>query len=224
MPREHIVKAYDEELDSLRSKITQMGEICMRQMSKAVESLKSRDTRLAEDVVLGDTRVNGLNWEIDQLTFQILATRQPMAVDLRNIISALKIAVDLERIADYAANIARCVEDLNHIALDRPIHSIIRMAAVAQDMLRDILVAYEQADDIKAQAVWQKDKQIDAIYADLLGEIKTYMAEEPGKVDAYTSLMFAARCCERIGDHIKNLAESVQFIQKGLSNPQDLKR
>ena len=114
MPREHIIKAYDEELDLLRSKITRMGEICIGQLFKAVESLIKRDTRLAEDVVLGDARVNALNGEIDRLTFQILATRQPMAVDLRNIISGLKIAVDLERIADYAANIAKCVEDLNH--------------------------------------------------------------------------------------------------------------
>jgi phosphate transport system protein len=221
MSREHIVKAYDEELDLLRSKITQMGEICTRQLSKAIESLKKRDTWLAEDVVLGDAKVNALNSEVDQLTFQILATRQPMAVDLRIIISALKIAGDLERIADYAANIANCVEDLNHIALDQPIESILRMAAVAQDMLRDILRAYEQADGDRAQLVWQADTQIDAIYADLLSEIKTYMAKEPGNVDAYASLMFAARCCERIGDHIKNVAESVQFIRKGRTTLQD---
>jgi phosphate transport system protein len=224
MPREHIMRTYDEELDLLRSKITQMGEICVLQLSKAVESLTKRDTMLAEDVVLGDARVNALNGEIDQLTFRILAMRQPVAIDLRNIISGLKIAVDLERIADYAANIAKCVGDLNHIILDRPIRSILRMAAIAQQMLRDILEAYEQADDAKARSVWQVDKQIDAIYADLLGEIKIYMAEESGKVDAYTSLMFVARCCERIGDHIKNVAESVQFIQRGLSYPEDLER
>ncbi len=215
MPREHIMRTYDEELDLLRAKITQMGELCVRQLSRAIESLTKRDTRLAEDVVLGDTKVNALNGEVDQLTFQVLATRQPMAVDLRFIISALKIAGDLERLADYAANIAKCVEDLNHIALDQPVESILRMAAMAQDMLRDILEAYEHADDAKARSVWQADKQIDTIYSDLLGEIKTYMAAEPGKVDAYTSLMFAARCCERIGDHIKNVAESVQFIQRG---------
>ena len=149
----------------------------------------------------------------------MLATRQPMAVNLRNIISALKIAVNLERIADYAANIAKCVEDLNHISLNKPVLSILRMAAIAQNMLGEVFEAYKRADEAKAREVWQMDKQIDAIYADLLSEIKTYIAEESGKVDAYTSLMFAARCCERIGDHIKNVAESVQFIQKGLWQP-----
>jgi phosphate transport system protein len=222
MQREHIMRTYDAELDLLRSKITQMGGICAQQLSKAIESLTKRDTMLAEEVVLGDAGVNALNREIDQLTFRILATRQPVAVDLRNIISALKMAADLERIADYAANIAKCVGDLNHIVLDGPIQSILRMAALAQQMLNDILEAYAQADDAKARSVWQADRQIDTIYADLLGEIKGYMAAESGKIDAFTSLMFAARCCERIGDHIKNVSESVQFIQSGVNFPQDL--
>lgn len=222
MQREHIMRTYDAELNLLRSKITQMGGICAQQLSKAIESLTKRDTMLAEEVVLGDAGVNALNREIDQLTFRILATRQPVAVDLRNIISALKMAADLERIADYAANIAKCVGDLNHIVLDGPIQSILRMAALAQQMLRDILEAYAQADDAKARSVWQADRQIDTIYADLLGEIKGYMAAESGKIDAFTSLMFAARCCERIGDHIKNVSESVQFIQSGVNFAQDL--
>jgi phosphate transport system protein len=222
MQREHIMRTYDAELNLLRSKITQMGGICAQQLSKATLSLTKRDTMLAEEVVLGDAGVNALNREIDQLTFRILATRQPVAVDLRNIISALKMAADLERIADYAANIAKCVGDLNHIVLDGPIQSILRMAALAQQMLRDILEAYAQADDAKARSVWQADRQIDTIYADLLGEIKGYMAAESGKIDAFTSLMFAARCCERIGDHIKNVSESVQFIQSGVNFAQDL--
>ncbi len=215
MPREHIMKAYDEELDLLRSKITQMGEISMRQLSKAVESLTKRDTMLAKDVVLGDARVNALNGEIDQLTFRILAMRQPVAVDLRNIISGLKMAVDLERISDYGANIANCVNDLNHISLEKPIESIVEMAEIAQSMMADLLKAFRHSDDVLAVSVWVKDEQIDAIYADILAALRAYMANDPDKIDAYTSLIFVARCCERIGDHIKNLAESVYFIQTG---------
>jgi phosphate transport system protein len=209
------MRTYDEELDLLRSKITQMGEICVRQLSKAVESLTKRDTMLAKDVVLGDARVNALNGEIDQLTFRILAMRQPVAIDLRNIISGLKIAGDLERIADYAANIANCVRDLNHISLEKPIKSILEMAGIAQGMLADFIEAFRQSDDVLAVSVWMKDEQIDAIYADILAELRTYMANDPDKIGAYTSLIFVARCCERIGDHIKNLAESVYFIQTG---------
>src|SRR3989337_1792095 len=128
MRREHIVKSYDQELEQLKSYILQMGYEAMRQLDRSVEVLINRDEELAQEVIRGDDRVNKLQNEIDNLTVRLIATRQPMAVDLRHIISGLKIAADLERIADNAARIAKHIKELNHIAFDKPIELIISMA------------------------------------------------------------------------------------------------
>jgi phosphate transport system protein len=157
----------------------------------------------------------------------MLAMRQPMGSDLRHIISALKIAADLERIADYAANIAKNVMDLDHVSLEKPVELIIRMAELASHMLKDVIVAYREVDVRKATAVWHRDEDINKIYADLLSHLRSYMKADSDNINVYTSLIFAARCCERIGDHIKNVAESVYFITHGesfIENPIEKKQ
>jgi phosphate transport system protein len=133
----------------------------------------------------------------------------------------------LERIADYAANIAKHVMDLNHVYLEEPVGLIIRMAEQARRMLREVIGAYRETDVQKAMVVWHRDEDINRNYAGLLSQLRSYMKADSDNINTYTSLIFTARCCERIGDHIKNIAEGVYFIVHGessIENPMDKKR
>ncbi|HLC16016.1 MAG TPA: phosphate signaling complex protein PhoU [Thermodesulfovibrionia bacterium] len=215
MRREHIVKSYDQELEQLKSYILQMGYEAMRQLDRSVEVLINRDEELAQEVIRGDDRVNKLQNEIDNLTVRLIATRQPMAVDLRHIISGLKIAADLERIADNAARIAKHIKELNHIAFDKPIELIISMAELIKNMLRDLMEAYEEMDVNKAIMVWEQDRLVDRIYSDLLVHLRDFINQDAVNINAYTSLIFVARSWERVGDHIKNMAEDIHYIVMG---------
>jgi phosphate transport system protein len=217
MTRDHTVRSYDQELDLLISKISEMGKVAAEQLAKAIEALITKDSRLAVDVIYSDAQANDLQNSIDRLTVRMLAMRQPMGSDLRHIISALKIAAELERIADYAANIAKHGMDLDQVSLEKPVGLIIRMAELARQMLKGVIDAYRERDVVKAAAVWQRDEDINEVYADLLSQIRSYMKADSDNINTYTSLIFTARCCERIGDHIKNIAESVQFIARGES-------
>lgn len=215
MDNEHIVRSYDQELALLQSKLLEMGRAAGDQISKAIEALVTKDSSLAVNVIYGDSRVNDLQTEVNSLTVRMLAMRQPMALDLRHIISGLKIAAELERIADYAANIGKNVIELNHVSLEKPVELIIRMAEVARQMLKDVMHAYQVTDVSKAIDVWNLDEEINEIYASLLSQLRLYMKEDSANIKTYTSLIFVSRCCERIGDHIKNVAESVYFIKQG---------
>jgi phosphate transport system protein len=217
MAKDHIVRSYDQELDLLKTKLMEMGRITGEQLSKAAEALVSKDGRLAVNVIYTDSTVDDLQHEVDRLTVQMLAMRQPMALDLRHIIAGLKIAAELERIADYAANIGKHVIDLDHVSLEKPVEMIVRMTEVAQQMLKDVLHAYKDVDIPLSINVWNQDEEINKIYASLLSKLRLYMKEDANNIITYTSLIFVARCCERIGDHIKNIAECVYFIDKGQS-------
>lgn len=217
MPKDHTVKSYRDELALLKSKIVAMGEDTEAQLSQALKALSDQDIALSKEIVNNDSDVNTLYNEIDNLTVRLLALRQPMAVDLRTIIAGLKIAGDLERIADYAANIAKHVPNLTEISFDLPLKSINRMAEIARNMLRDIISAYSNTDIRTAVDVWHRDDDIDRIYAELLAQLRHYMMQDSKNVDPYTNLLFVARCCERIGDHITNIAENVHFIEYGES-------
>jgi phosphate transport system protein len=227
MTRDHTVRSYDQELNLLVSKISEMANLAEKQLIKAIEALITKDSRLAVDVIYSDAQANNLQNSIDRLTVRMLAMRQPMGSDLRHIISALKIAAELERIADYAANIAKHGMDLDHVSLERPVGLIIHMAELARHMLNDVIDAYREKDVGKAAAVWQRDEAINEVYADLLLQLRSYMKADSDNINTYTSLIFTARCCERIGDHIKNIAESVQFIARGesfIENPLEKKQ
>jgi phosphate transport system protein len=216
MAKKHIVKSYDEDLDLLRSKLLEMGGEAGDQISKAGQALLNRNGGLADVIIVSDEKVNLLQQEAEELGIRILATRQPMAQDLRNVISGLKMASELERIADYAANIARHITDLDpHLDLDQPIAAINEMTDLAIKMLTDIMDAFTNGDVQKAIRVWHRDDDIDQIYADLLGDLRVRMSEDSDNIKSYTGLIFVARCCERIGDHITNLAENVHYIEHG---------
>ena len=215
--RTHMVKSFDDELNLLKNHLAAMGGTVGVQLKYAVQALTTRDCRLASEVIDNDTQVNALQEEIDNLSVRILAMRQPVAVDLRHIISGLKIAAEMERIADYAAGIAKNVANLNQVSLEKPVGLIMMMAAVAQQMLQDVVEAYCELDVDKAVSVWHCDEDINRLYADLLSQLRVYMSVDTDNLKTYTSLIFVARCCERIGDHIKNVAECVHYIQAGES-------
>jgi phosphate transport system protein len=216
MSTRHIVKSYDEDLNQLKSKLSEMGKEAADQISQAAKALLNRDSGLADVVIVCDEKVNVLQQEIEEFGIQILATRQPLAQDLRTVIAGLKMASELERIADYAANIARHIPDLDHhLDLDQPIAAIIEMAEHTIKMLVDVMAASAAGDVLKAIDVWHRDDQVDGVYADLLGDLRMRMSEDSDNIESYTGLIFIARCCERIGDHITNLAENVHYIERG---------
>jgi phosphate transport system protein len=215
MVKKHIVRSFDEEFRLLKSMVQDMGRKCETQISMALEALEKRDSDLSEKIIAGDANINAMQNELDELTVRMLATRQPLATDLRTIVAGLKISAELERIADYAANIAKHVNDLNHVSLEKPVESIVKMTEVAKQMLKDVVGSFTEIDVAKAIKVWHRDDEIDEIYSNLIGELRTYMTNDSDHVKSYTSLIFVSRCCERIGDHITNIAENVYYIKHG---------
>jgi phosphate transport system protein len=215
MVSEHIIKSYDEELRRLDNAITQMGGLAETQIASAIEAVVKRDSRLAADVVEADTRVDQLEHDIEGMAVRLLALRQPMAVDLRQILSALKTASDLERIADYATNVAKRSIVLNQSPPVKPAFSIPRMGRLAQAMIKDVLDAYVERDADKALVVWARDEELDEMYTSLFRELLTYMIEDVRNITACTHLLFMAKNIERIGDHATNIAETLYFMVHG---------
>ncbi len=216
MASEHLVKSFEEELKRLHNLISRMGGLAETQLADAIRAVTDRDTELAAEVVEGDPKVDDLEREIDDLALKVLALRQPMASDLRSILSALKISAELERIADYAANVAKRSIALNQVAPIRPVHGIPRMGQVVKEMIKDVLDAYVSNDVDKAVRVWNRDEELDEMYSSLFRELLTYMMEDPRNITAATHLLFIAKNIERIGDHATNVAEMIYFQVKGV--------
>jgi phosphate transport system protein len=215
MASEHIVKSYDEELRKLSNTITEMGGLAESQLAAAVDAVVKRDSDLAGRVVEGDAKVDQLQRELDNLAVRLLALRQPMARDLREIFAALKIGSDLERICDYAANVAKRSIALNQTPPVRPVYALPRMAHLAQLAIKDVLDAYVERDADKAYSVWIRDAELDEMYSGLFRELLTYMMEDPRNISACTHLLFMAKNIERIGDHATNIAEDLYYLVHG---------
>lgn len=216
MPSQHTVKSFDEQMRRLQNLIARMGGLAETQLASAIQSVTERDSEIAAATVRGDARVDDLEREVDDLAIQILALRQPVAVDLRTILSALKISAELERIADYAANVAKRAIALNQVAPVQPISAIPRMGQVVKEMIKDVLDAYVNGDVEKAVRVWNRDEELDEMYSSLFRELLTYMMEDPRNITASTHVLFMAKNIERIGDHATNIAETVHFVVKGV--------
>jgi phosphate transport system protein len=215
MTSEHIVTAFDKELEQLNNTLIEMGGIAEAQISAAVAAVVKRDPSMAEKIVRDDDKVDDLNLEVDNTTTRLLALRQPMGADLRNVVAAIKIASDLERIADYAANIAKRAVPLSQAMPVKPVHVIPRMARLAQHMIKDVLDAFLQRDAEKAYIVWLADDEVDEMYTSLFRELLTYMIEDPRSITPCTHLLFIAKNIERIGDHVTNIAETIWFLVHG---------
>ncbi len=215
MEREHIVKSYGEELEQLNNTIIEMGGLAEAQIEAAVQALVTRDPELANIVIKDDDKVDELNYEVDTLAMRLLALRQPMALDLRNVVAALKISSDLERIADYASNMARRSITLSETEPVKPVYVIPRMAHSAMNMLKNVLDAYIEHDVDKAIAVWHADEEVDEMYASLFRELLTYMMEDARHITRCTHVLFIAKNIERIGDHVTNISETIYFLVHG---------
>jgi phosphate transport system protein len=215
MAAEHIVKSYDEELQRLNKMIVEMGGLAESQLAAASEAVQERDSDLAARVIEDDAKVDQLERDLDNLAIRLLALRQPMARDLREIVVALKIASDLERIADYAANVAKRSIALSQSPPIQPAHALPRMARLALLLIKDVIDAYVERDADKALDVWNRDEELDEMYASLFREFLTYMMEDPRNIGACTHLLFMAKNIERIGDHATNIAENLYYLVHG---------
>jgi phosphate transport system protein len=215
MTREHIVKSYDEELQQLNAVVLRMGGIAEAQLAGAIDALVRRDSELAEKVVAGDQAIDEMDLELDENAVRTLALRQPMANDLREVISALKISSDLERIGDYAKNVAKRTLALNQLAHHEAARSIPRMAKLVQAIIKDVLDAYANHDPNRALDVWHRDEEVDEMYTALFRELLTYMMEDPRNISPCTHLLFIAKNIERIGDHATNIAETTHYLTTG---------
>jgi phosphate transport system protein len=215
MVAEHIIKSYDQELQRLDNSITEMGGMAESQLAAAIEAVSKRDGDLASSVIEGDSKVDALEHEIEAQVVRLLALRQPLAGDLRQIVAALKTSTDLERICDYAANIAKRSLVLNQSAPVKPVYALPRMGAVCLAMIKDLLDAYVDRDADKAYAVWLRDEELDEMYTSLFRELLTYMIEDARNITVCTHLLFMAKNLERIGDHTTNIAETLYFLVHG---------
>lgn len=215
MGAEHTVKSYDEELKRLNSAIARMGGLAESQIASAIQAMSRRDSELAAEIVRNDEKVDQLEREIDDMAVRLLALRQPMALDLRNIVSALRVASDLERIADYAANVAKRSIALNQVAPVRPVGAIPRMGRVVQEMIKDVLDAFVNRDVQKAIGVWTRDEELDEMHSSLFRELLTYMMEDSRNITPATHVLFIAKNIERMGDHATNIAETIHFLVVG---------
>ena len=213
--KEHIVKSFDEELKRLRQAIAQMGGLVEAQLQKAVDALVRRDSMAATQVIADDKKIDELEEQVSNLVIRLLALRQPMANDLRHIVSALKISSDLERIGDYAKNVSKRAVALAQFPPVKPVYAIPRMAKLVQEMIKEILDAYTAQDAAKAVAAWQRDEEVDEMYTSLFRELLTYMMEDQRNITPSIHLLFIAKNIERMGDHATNVAEDIHVLVLG---------
>jgi phosphate transport system protein len=221
MASEHIIKSYDQELHRLDNIVAEMGGLAESQLTSAMEAVTKRDSELAVRVIEGDTKVDELEREVESLVVRLLALRQPMARDLRQIVAAMKISTDLERIGDYAANVAKRSIALDQVPPVRPVYALPRMARLGGAMIKDVLDAYVERDADKAIQVWLRDEELDEMYTSLFRELLTYMIEDPRNITPGTHLLFMAKNLERIGDHTTNIAENVYYLVHGTALADD---
>jgi phosphate transport system protein len=216
MMNEHTTKAFDADLQELTRKVAEMGGLAEREISDAIQALTRRDVELAKRVVAADPTIDALQREIEEKAILTIARRQPMAVDLREIVAALRVANDLERIGDLAKNIGKRVNALGgDFAPTKLIRGVEHMASLVLDQLKQVLDAYASRDLASALAVWRADEQIDAMCTSLFRELLTYMMEDPRNITFCIHLMFCAKNIERMGDHATNIAETVYYMVEG---------
>lgn len=211
----HIVTSFDDELKELRSLILRMGGLAETQLASAIQAVTRMDAHLAEQVIAADKKIDALDRQVGELCTRMLALRQPMAVDLRAILTSLKVAGGLERIGDLAKNLAKRSLALNNRPPPAEIFGFKRMARLVEAMIKDVLDAYSEQDLEKAIDVWHRDEEVDALYNSLFRELLTYMMEDPRTITAGTHMMFMAKNIERMGDHATNIAEDVHYMISG---------
>jgi len=211
----HIVRSYEQELDRLRGMIARMGGLVESQTANAISAVLNRDGEAAQYAMEQDPDVDLLERDIESLAIRMLALRAPMAQDLREIVSILKVTSDLERIGDYATNVAKRSFNVGRIGAEPTLGGLRSMGRLVQESLRLAIDALSQNDKDKALEVWNSDKAVDELYTAMFRELITYMMEDPRNISSCTHLLFIAKNLERIGDHSTNIAEQVHYAVTG---------
>ena len=211
----HIVKAFDEQLEFLNQTVARMGGIAESQLDSAIAALSKRDSDIAASVLESDRALDELEHTVEEAALRLLALRQPMATDLREVMAAFKASHDIERIGDYSVNMAKRALALNQLPPVGPVKGVARMARMVQTMVKDTFDAYLQRDAAKALEVWRRDEEVDEMYTTLFREMLTYMMEDPRNITPCTHLLFIAKNVERMGDHATNIDEVVHFLVTG---------
>ncbi|MGB8486741.1 MAG: phosphate signaling complex protein PhoU [Xanthobacteraceae bacterium] len=216
MMEQHTTRAFDIDLQDLARLVAEMGGLAEKQIGESVDALNTHDLALAQRVIALDDKIDMLQREIEEKAILTIARRQPMAVDLRDIVGALRVANDLERIGDLAKNIAKRVGALDDdIELTKVLRGVEHMADLVLSQIKDVLDAYTRRDVEKALAVWRGDEEVDAVNNSLFRELLTYMMEDPRNISLCIHLLFCAKNIERMGDHATNIAETVYYIVEG---------
>ena len=212
----HIVKSFDAELAALDRIAAEMGGLAETQLADAFAAIDKRDPKLAGKAITSDRNIDALERQLQERAIAMIAKRQPMANDLRHIMTVLKIAGDLERIGDLAKSIAKRANAISNEAHPRPLIAGLRhMTELAHRQLKDVLDAFSARDDAKALGVWRSDAGLDELYNSVFRELLTYMMEDPRNIGLCTHLLFGAKNIERIGDHTTNIAENIHYLVTG---------
>lgn len=217
MPSEHIYKQFDTDMESVRARVMEMGGMVEEQVNKAIEALISGNTKLAEEVIANDHKVNTMEVGADEACTQIIALRQPTAGDLRMILTIIKSITDLERIGDEAAKIARfAIKVYDNDRIMTPRYTEIKyMAGLTTKMLRESLDAFARLDASGAAGVARQDMEVDEEFHLITRHLITFMMEDPRTISRGLDTLFVAKSIERIGDHSKNISEYVVYMVKG---------
>lgn len=206
---------FEEKMNWLQDKLQQMGSLVEEAIANSINSLKKQDLELARVVIDGDDLIDDLEHEIEEKIIEVIATQQPMARDLRRVVTLFKMISDLERMADYATSIARITLRIADQPLIKPLVDIPRMAILSQKMVKQALDAYVREDVDLAAAVGQDDDEVDKLFGQIFRELLTIMMENPKTITQATHLLFVGRWLERISDHATNIAEEVIFLVTG---------
>lgn len=221
MAGNHIVKSFDEDLRNISSRIAEMGGLAEEQLGSAIEALRNRDSELAAEIIQADKRLDRMEVQLERSSVEVMALRQPMAADLREVVAALKIASALERIGDLAKNVAKRTLILNQSPPVRVVSSIVRMGKQTQTLMAEALDAYTARDTALAASVWKRDIDIDEMHNSIFRELITYMMEDPRTIGLCSQLLFVVKNFERIGDHTTFIAEMTYFAVEGRALGED---
>lgn len=207
--------AFHEYLEELDRDLDEMAQMVIRSVNRSVEALKAKDLEAAERIIEDDIHINDMRWEIEEKSIQMIATQQPVATDLREIIAVLNIITDLERMGDYAAGISKIVLKLGNGPEVKALIDIPRMAEISVELIEKSIEAYKKRDDIVAREVSARDDEIDDLYDQVQRELIAIMLENPGKITRCTYLLWTAHNLERIGDRVTNICERIIFLVTG---------
>ncbi|MEM6620939.1 MAG: phosphate signaling complex protein PhoU [Pseudomonadota bacterium] len=211
----HIVSAFDQDLRGISARISEMGGLAEEQLNSAIEALQTRDSELASGVVKTDRQIDKMEVELEKSAIEVMALRQPMANDLREVVAALKIASALERIGDLAKNVAKRTLVINQSPPMKVINSVARMGKQTQQLMGEALDAYTARDTALSVSVWKRDVEIDEMHNSIFRELTTYMMEDQRTIGLCAQLLFVVKNFERIGDHTTFIAEMTYYVVEG---------